>query len=134
MADLRVIRICLMLAGIFAAGVVTGRLTAPQSQPGPSVVNARGRPHTPVNFAAEMGRRVGIDVEQQEQIIPILRKMVREMQAHPPRTPPRMEIFRRTMESVRPLIRTNQMAAFDEFIAEQAEIQRRNIENEARSK
>ena len=119
MADARVIRICLMLAGIFAAGVVTGRFTAPQ--PAPIVINQAQRPrgHTPASFTAEMTRRVGIDTNQQQQILPILWKMVREMQPHPPRTPARMEIFRRTMESIRPIIRTNQIAEFDRLIQDQ---------------
>jgi hypothetical protein len=133
MADLRVIRICLMLAGIFTAGVLTGRWTAPQAQPAPAMPGPRGGMYTPVNFAAEMGRRIGISQEQQDQIVLILRKMVREMQAYPPRTPPRREIFLRTMESVRPLIHTNQMEAFDKFVSEQSAIQLRYIEHEARS-
>jgi hypothetical protein len=128
MKDLRAIKIGFMLAGIFALGIVTGRLTAPRPPAEPVIVSAQGRVLTARIFAVWLREAAELDNEQEEQMLPILRDMVIEMQPSAPLTAARLDIFLKTMAKIRPLLRPGQASAFDRFVKEQTDRQRRSIE------
>ena len=123
MTKARIIRICLLLAAIFAAGVVTGRLSMPKATP--VLITGRGHAQTPESLANEIQRRVGLDDMQRQKVIPILDRMIRQMLPYAPLTQERLNIFLKTMEQVRQHIRPEQMKAFDRFVNEIADTVRR---------
>ena len=112
----RKLRICLLLAAIFAAGVVAGRLSAPK--PTPVLMTGQRQAQTPESLAAEFQRRCKLDEEQRQKLVPIFDRMIREMLPYAPLTQERLNIFLKTMERIRPLIRPEQKEAFEKFIKE----------------
>lgn len=110
------IQIALLLTAIFAAGVATGRLTAPR---GPTYVrNAAGRYVTSVVPLQRLTRQVGLDVKQQEQFRVLLEEMAQEVAKTPPASQERIDIFRKSLPRQRALLRPDQYAAFDEMVRE----------------
>ena len=112
----QVIQIVLLLAAIFAAGVATGRLTAPR---GPTYVrNAAGRYVTADLPLERLTRQVGLDAKQQEQLRPLLEETANELVKHPPLSQERLDVLRKSAPRQRALLRPDQYAAFDEMIRE----------------
>ncbi len=116
MSKARKVRICLLLVGIFGAGVVTGRLSAPR--PTPVLMTGQRQAQTPESLAAEFQRRCKLDEFQRQKLLPIFDRMIREMLPYAPLTPERLSIFLKTMEKIRPLLRPEQKEAFEEFVKE----------------
>jgi hypothetical protein len=120
---MQTIRIVALLAVIFAAGVVTGRFTAPR--PAPTVLSAGGRIITAETVLARLTQRVGLDAAQQEKIRPLLEELAKKMEALPPGTPQRLELHQASMPKVRALLRPEQYPAFDREVQEsEAKIRR----------
>lgn len=119
MNQARKVRICFLLAAIFAAGVITGRLSAPK--PTPVLMTGKRQAQTPESLAAEFQRRCNLDEEQRQKLVPIFDRMIREMLPYAPLTQERLSIFLRTMERIRPLIRAEQKEAFEKFVKEIAD-------------
>jgi len=110
------IQIALLLAAIFAAGVATGRFTAPR---GPTYVrNAVGKYVTADRKLEELTRRVGLDAKQREQFRVLLEEIAQEMANHPPASQERLEVFRRSVPRQRALLHPDQHAAFDAMVQE----------------
>ena len=116
MSKARKLRICLLLAAIFAAGVVTGRLSAPK--PTPVLMTGKKQAQTPESLAAEFQRRCKLDEEQRQKLLPIFDRMIREMLPYAPLTQERLNIFLKTMERIRPLLQPEQKEAFEKFVKE----------------
>jgi len=112
----RKLRICLLLAAIFAAGVVTGRLSSPK--PTPVLMTGQRQAQTPESLAAEFQRRCKLDEEQRQKLVPIFDRMIREMLPYAPLTQERLNIFLKTMDRVRPQLRPEQKEAFEKFVKE----------------
>ena len=110
------IQIGVLLAAIFAAGVATGRFTAPQ---GPVYVkNIRGRYATSETKVEELTRRLALDAKQKEQFRVLLEDVAKEMAKYAPLSQDRLEVFRKNIPKQRSLLRPDQFDAFDEMVKE----------------
>lgn len=114
MKSTQTIRIGLLLAVIFAAGVFTGRWTGPK--PHTFVPHAGGRMGTSDEALARLTARLGLDPEQQRQFAPLLEQIAVEISRHPPATPERLEVFRRFFPRMAVLLRPEQKPAFDRYV------------------
>ena len=112
----QVIQIALLLAAIFAAGVATGRFTAPR---GPTYVkDARGRYITAETKLEQMTRQLKLDENQKEQFRTLLEDIAKEMAQHPALSQERLDVFRNSLPEQRALLRPDQHAAFDQMVKE----------------
>jgi hypothetical protein len=112
--NFQVIRIVALLAVIFAAGVVTGRLTAPQ--PASQSPIAGGRVFTGEAALDQLTLRLGLDAEQQVAFQPLLVEMAHQIAQFPPASEERREVFRSYVPKMRELLRSDQHAAFDRHV------------------
>ena len=88
----QVIRIVCLLAVIFVAGLITGRLTAP---PPPQIgVNLSGRPLNADTIIASFKTRIPMSAEEELKLRRFLEDLEPEIAAHPPLSQQRLEIFR----------------------------------------
>jgi len=110
----QVIRIAILLAAIFAAGLVTGRVTAPK--PHALVLHAGGRVATSDAVLAQLAPRLGLDAEQQRQFAPLMEELAGEISVHPPATSERLQVFRRYFPRMAVLLRPEQKPAFDRYV------------------
>jgi hypothetical protein len=110
----QVIRIGVLLAMIFAAGVFTGRWTRPK--PRTLVPQVGGRMGTSDEALARVTARLGLDSEQQRRFAPLLEEMAGELARHPPATQERLEVFRRFFPRIAVLLHPDQKPAFDQYI------------------
>lgn len=108
------VRIALLLLVIFGGGFVAGRLSAPQ--PPARFLALSGEWRSTDEVLARMTARFNLDTAQQGQFRPILEAMARRMAALPPRAPERLEVFRDCAGQLRPLLRPNQLPAFDRSV------------------
>ena len=114
MKSAQAIRIGILLAVIFAAGVFTGRWTGPK--PHTLVPQAGGRMGTSDEALARLTARLGLDPEQQRQFAPLLEQIAVEISRHPPATQERLEVFRRFFPRMAVLLRPEQKPAFDRYV------------------
>jgi hypothetical protein len=106
------IRIALLLAAIFTAGVFTGRWATPRVPPVVYTVEApRGSPEA---VLARMTAEVGLDEEQQAKARPILEEYVRKMAVTPIGSPERLDHLRQCATQIRQLLRPDQYEKFDQ--------------------
>ena len=124
------IRIGVLLAVIFAAGVFTGRWTGPK--PRTLVLKPGGRVATSDEALARMTARLSLDPEQQRQFAPLLEELAGELAPHPPATQERLEVFRRYFPRIAVLLRPDQKPAFDRFVADTEAKMNRLIRNRNR--
>ncbi len=108
------IRIAVLLALIFAAGVFTGRWTTPR--PRQMVLSAGGRLTTSDEALARLTARLGLDPEQQRQFAPLLEEVAGELSRHPPATTERLQVFRNFFPRMVSLLRPEQKPAFDQYV------------------
>lgn len=108
------LRIAALLALIFAAGVVTGRLTAPR--PPTLVAGPGGGVRTADMVLARLTAELGLDEAQQAQFKPVLEEMAERMARLPPGSAERRAVFRETVPRLRPWLRADQQAAFDRMV------------------
>lgn len=125
----QVIRIVLLLAAIFGAGVATGRLTTPR---GPAYVrNAAGKYNTSETMLNRIATKVKLDAKQQQQFGVLLEELAEGMARIPPGTRERLQLFRESVPRQRALLRPEQYPAFDELVRQterrfEQSIRRRN--------
>lgn len=105
------VRIALLLLVIFAGGFVAGRFSAPQ--PPARFLALSGEWRSTDEVLARMTARFNLDAAQQRQFRPILEAMARRMAALPPRAPERLEVFLECVSQLRPLLRPEQLPAFE---------------------
>jgi hypothetical protein len=124
------IRIGVLLAVIFAAGVFTGRWTG--QKPRTLVLQPGGRVATSDEALARMTARLSLDPEQQRQFAPLLEELAGELARHLPATQERLEVFRRYFPRAAALLRPEQKPAFDRFVADTEAKMNRLIRNRNR--
>jgi hypothetical protein len=122
MTPFQIIRIGLCLAGIFLAGVWTGRLTAPQPiQQQQQNLPPLARVSQPADLSSEAFRRVDRVVhftpEQRGKVLPIFDEISKEMVRHPPASPERYATFQQFKAKLEPYILPEQKVAFKNFCA-----------------
>ncbi len=110
----RILRICLLLALIFVAGVLTGRWTAPR--PPILVPSVGGGVRTAEMALARMTAELGLDAEQQARFRPMLEEMAGQLAVLPPRSRERLEVLRQHSPRLRAVLRPEQAAAFDRML------------------
>ncbi len=129
----QIIRIVLALCGIFAAGIVTGRFTAPTgARPRDPQDNSRGGPVVvqtndglAVNSAQIIryySRTLNLTPAQRAEIIPVIRRGMVKIQATRPGMAERLECIRALNAEMRPLLTPAQQKTLDE-VAGAAEMQ-----------
>ena len=112
----QIIRIVLLIALIFAGGVVTGRLTAPR--PPIMVKNVGGKYSTPDTVLERLTKQLSLDAKQQEQFRAILEEVAQEMALLTPASNERLEVFKRAVPRQRALLRPDQYPNFDRMVQE----------------
>ncbi len=116
MKPAQVIRIVLLLAAIFAAGVVTGRLTAPK--PPALVVRTDGLVVTSDAVLARLKRELHLTAGQERQFRTLLEELAREMSPIPPGSNERLMKFRSYVPRMETLLRPEQRADFDHYVSD----------------
>jgi hypothetical protein len=114
MKHVQTIRIAVLLAVIFAAGAITGRLTAPR--PPTLVAGPAGRVRTAETVLTRLTSELGLDAAQQAQLKPILEDMAENMSRLGPASVERREVFQNHVPRIRALLRSEQLAAFDRLV------------------
>ncbi len=127
----QIIRIVLALCGIFAAGILTGRFTAPvpapvaaptaspQGKPGGISIDLdEGRTLDSAQVARFYHRVLNFTPAQKGVIIPIIRSAMIGLQKTKPGSPERQEALRRLNAEVRTKLNPDQLATFDKVVAE----------------
>jgi hypothetical protein len=108
------LRIAALLAVIFAAGLVTGRLTAPR--PPALIRTADGRIVASDQALDRLTRYVRLSADQE----PAFRKLVEEiagvMAKLPPASQARFDVFNQNLPRMKALLRPDQMADFDRYV------------------
>lgn len=114
MKGARSIRIIALLLLIFAAGLVTGRLTAPT--PRALFLNARGElvtSSTPLNrFKAQLN----LSPEQAEQFAKLFEEVAAELSRLPPRSTERLDTFKRYVPQMEALLKPEQREDFQKYV------------------
>ncbi len=108
------VRIALLLLAIFAGGYLTGRLSAPSTPTRFPALSGEWRSTDEV--LARMTARFNLDAAQQRQFRPILEAMARRMAALPPHAPERVQAFQECVSQLRPLLRPEQLPAFERSV------------------
>lgn len=129
MTHWQLLRISLLLLAIFAGGFVAGRLSGPSAPV--RFVSLQGEARSSDEVLARMVTRFGLDAAQQEQFRPILEDTARRMAALPPNAPQRLEIFRDSVSRLRPLLRAEQLPAFDRAVENAIRTHQQRLENSA---
>ena len=112
----QIIRIALLLIAIFAAGLLTGRLTAPE--PPVLVRNVAGRYSTWETLMARLKEQLALSAEQERQFAPIVEDAARQMSELPPASAQRLEVFRRMAPKMQALLRPDQEEKFQRYVRE----------------
>lgn len=116
MKSAQAIRIGLLLGCIFAAGVITGRLTAPK--PPVLVRQADGRFYTIETPLARLKTTLSLTPEQERQMRVLLEEVAKEMSVLPPDSRERLELFRKSVPRMEGLLKADQMPAFRKYVQE----------------
>ncbi len=110
----QVIRIGVALALIFAAGVFTGRYTAPRSPL--AVASAGGRTVTTDEVMVRLTAELGLDPDQQSKMRGIVEETSEQVATLPPLSPQRREILRKSIPQIRAVLRPEQYSNLDRFV------------------
>ena len=110
---MRTARIILLLAAIFAAGVFTGRWSAPRLPV--TISTAGGVSRTSEDALRRLSRQVGLDDSQQKRLRPILEEIAEKMAAIPPKSRARLELYQNFIPKMRAELRPDQHEAFDRY-------------------
>ena len=121
----QIIRIVLALCGIFAAGIVTGRYTAPavrdpldNSHGGPVVVpTGDGLAVNSAQVIRYYTRTLHLTAVQRTGIIPLVRQKMQELQKTEPGSPQRLELLRSFTAAIRPHLTPEQQRTLEETSA-----------------
>ena len=105
-----------MLALIFAAGVVTGRYTAPQQT---RVVQVpAGRTPTAKMILENFKAQVSMTPEEELKMMRFLEQVQIDIAPHEPLSKERLEIFRRSIPKMKEILSSDKHAAVDRYAAE----------------
>jgi hypothetical protein len=107
----QIIRISVALALIFAAGLITGRYTAP----GPPVTLGPGG-RGPDTIMARLTTELELDAGQKAKLKEIIDDLSEQMVSFPPASPERRDLFRSAVPRMRKILRPDQYAAFDRYV------------------
>jgi hypothetical protein len=116
MTRLQAIRIALLLLVIFAAGVVTGRLTAPQ--PPALVASANGQEALADVAFGRLNKVLNLSPEQERPFRALLEDIAREMAPLPRGSTNRLELFRKSVPRMAALLRPDQQATLKRYARE----------------
>lgn len=120
MTPFRILRIVLMLACIFVAGIATGRLTRPTPEPPigspPQFSGAEGRVITPRLVMQYFDQKLNLGPKQQQAVLTEAQSFVREIATTEQATQERFDIFRKYYPRIRPILRPDQQPVFDELV------------------
>lgn len=112
----QLIRIVVALCIIFAAGVFTGRMTAPAK---PFLISAGGGRTVSVDdLVTRMTAELGLDEAQRKQVRPLVEEMAALVAIHPAGSLERREILQRYRPRFEALLRPEQKTAFERFVEE----------------
>jgi hypothetical protein len=114
MRRFQIIRIIGLLAAIFLAGAITGRLT--MARPPASITTVGGQIVTADLMLQRMTRQLELDAAQQARIRPLLDGALDASSKVPALSQERLDIFRSCMARVRECLRTEQYAEFDRMV------------------
>lgn len=123
MSRLRIFRIALMIACIFAAGIVTGRYTTPPpalSAPA-QFSGTAGRIITPRALVQFFDQRLSLNPKQKQAVLSEAQAFVGEIAKTEPETKERFDVFHRYYPRVRAHLREDQFPAFDAMVKLQTE-------------
>lgn len=99
------------LALIFAAGILTGRFTAPSP---PVALGPGGR--TSDSVLARLTVEFGLDAGQKAKMKEVVDDISEQMASFPPATSERRDLFRTGIPRMRSILRPDQFAAFDRYV------------------
>ncbi len=126
----RTLRIALLIACIFAAGIATGRYSMPPAQAGSAAQfsSTSGRVITPRALIIFFDQKLTLTPAQKQRLLPEAQQFVREIAATEPATRERFDIFHRYYPRVRSLLRQDQYTAFDAIVKAHTEAMNRILE------
>jgi len=122
MNTLRIVRIALMVVGIFATGIATGRYITPPAQVVATNMhfsNREGRTITPRFIVTYFDQRLQLVPSQKKAILGEARVFIDEVAATQPATQQRFDVFLKYYPKIRALLREDQYGAFDELVKTQ---------------
>lgn len=123
MTILPILRIVLMILGIYAAGVATGRYTMPPPASKPTdatveVSGQKGRAITPQVVTLYFHQKLRLGPRQRQAVLAEAESFVREIATTEPGTRARHDIFRKYRPRIRTLLRPDQAKTFDALMKE----------------
>ena len=121
MNTFRTLRIALMIAGIFVAGIATGRYVTPPAQvvaTNMEFSSRDGRVITPRLIVGYFDRKVGLNSQQKRAFFEDARQFVDEIAKTEPATQARFDVFLRYYPIIRAHLRSDQFEAFDKLTEE----------------
>jgi hypothetical protein len=126
----RTLRIALLIACIFAAGIATGRYSMPPAPAGSAAQfsSTSGRVITPRALILFFDQKLSLTPAQKQRLLPEAQQFVREIADTEPATRERFDIFHRYYPRVRALLRQDQYTAFDGIVKAHTEAMNRILE------
>lgn len=131
----RLLRIVIMIAGIFIAGIATGRYSRPPvSVPSPAAQFSGGAGNmiTPRVVMQVINKRVKLTPQQQREVAGLARTMIGEIARTEPETKERFDVFHRYYPRVRTLLTPEQLAPFDAMVKSHEEKMTAILQNAGR--
>lgn len=114
----RILRIVLMIAAIFAAGIVIGhRFMPPTAAPTPvvKITGAEGREVSADSIVAFYDQHLQLDDTQKAALRKLAQPFLTELARTPPQSKERIAVFKAYFPKVRALLREDQHAKFDDL-------------------
>lgn len=114
----RILRIVLMIAAIFAAGIGIGyRLAPPPASPGQGlkITGTGGREVSADSIVAFYDKELSLDESQKTALRELARPFLNELTRTKPDTQQRFNVFKAYFPRVRALLREDQHAKFDDI-------------------
>jgi hypothetical protein len=114
----RILRIAVLIACIFVAGIATGRFTTPSIPPEEPAQfsGTAGRVITPRMVMLYFDQRLQLEPRQKQAVLAEAQTFVREIAQTEPATQERFDIFNRYYPRVRGILRPDQLATFDALV------------------
>jgi hypothetical protein len=119
----RIIRIALMIAVIFAAGIGIGYYLIKPAQPDLTlrVLGKSGKVISPQTIVQYYDRHLNLSADQKRMISRAAAQFVADLTETQPRTQERFDVFKRYYPRLREILRPDQLAAFDELTRQHTE-------------
>lgn len=117
MNTFQLLRIIVMVACIFVAGIATGRYTSPAPTPvAAQFSGTEGRTITPQMLVGFLDQRLKLAPRQKQFVLAEAKSFVNQIAKTEPATKERFDVFRRTYPRLRTVLRPDQYAAFDAMV------------------